>query len=158
MNEDIFTSSHVLERTDDEVNDLVANDDAAEKARVIDATPADVDSAADTKKQNVRLDETVAHQVSAGASVALLDHGEAERLRMRWAEIQIKFVDEPRAAVEEADALVLDVIEKINHLFTNEHNTLESQWKQGNEPSTEELRKSLQHYRAFFNRLVLRAE
>ena len=158
MNEDIFTSSHVIERTDGEVN-LVANDSAAEKARVIDATPMDSDSSADTQP-NVRLDETVAHQVNSSASVALLDRGEAERLRMRWAEIQIKFVDEPLAAVEEADALVLSVIEKINRLFTDEHNTLESQWKQGqgNDISTEELRKSLQHYRAFFNRLVLRAE
>ncbi len=153
MNEYIFTNSHVLEKTDDEVNDLVANDSAGEKARVIDTTPADVNSSAD-----VRRDETVAHQVNASASMALLEHAEAERLRMRWSEIQIKFVDEPQVAVEEADALVLDVIEKINHVFTTERNMLESQWKQGNEPSTEELRKSLQRYRAFFNLLVLRAE
>jgi hypothetical protein len=157
MNEDTFTSSHVLERTDGEVN-LVANDAAAEKARVMDATPADVDSSAVTRP-NIHLDETVAHPVSSSASVALLDRGEAERLRMRWAEIQVKFVDEPLAAVEEADALVLSVIEKINDLVTQEHNTLESQWKnQGNDISTEELRKSLQRYRTFFNRLVLRAE
>lgn len=155
MNEEIFTSSHVLERTDGEVK-LVANA-AAEKAREMDATPADVGSRADAQ-QDVRLDETVAHQLSSSPSVALLDRVEAEHLRMRWVEIQTKFVDEPLAAVREADALVLDVIEKINHLFNNEHNTLENQWKQSDALSTEELRKSLQGYRAFFNRLVLSAE
>ena len=65
------------------------------------------------------------------------------------------FVDEPRSAVQQADALVSDVIEKINQMFTNEHNTLEGQWQQGADVSTEDLRQALQHYRSFFNRLVV---
>jgi hypothetical protein len=32
---------------------------------------------------------------------------------------------------------------------------LESQWNQGSDVSTEDLRKALQHYRSFFNRLVV---
>jgi hypothetical protein len=85
----------------------------------------------------------------------LLDRGESELLRKRWSEIQGKFVDEPRTAVQEADKLVSEVVEKITEMFANEHSTLESQWKQGNDVSTEELRKALQHYRSFFNRLVV---
>ena len=85
----------------------------------------------------------------------LLDPGESELLRKRWSEIQGKFVDEPRSAVQQADKLVSEVVEKITKMFANEHSTLESQWKQGNDVSTEELRKALQHYRSFFNRLVV---
>jgi len=152
MNENIFTSSHVLEKNDDEEHELVANDAATEKARDVDATSTD------DEEPDVRLHEAVAHQVRSSASVGLLDRDEIERLRMRWAEIQIKFVDEPRAAVQQADTLIADVIEKINQLFTAEHNRLEGQWQQNNDLSTEELRQSLQRYRAFFNRLVLSAE
>jgi hypothetical protein len=50
---------------------------------------------------------------------------------------------------------VSEVVEKITQMFTNEHSSLESQWKQGNDVSTEDLRKALQHYRSFFNRLVV---
>jgi hypothetical protein len=47
------------------------------------------------------------------------------------------------------------VIEKITQMFANEHNSLDGQWNQGVDVSTEDLRKALQHYRSFFNRLVV---
>lgn len=47
------------------------------------------------------------------------------------------------------------VIEKITQMFANEHSSLEGQWNQGNDVSTEDLRKALQRYRSFFNRLVV---
>jgi hypothetical protein len=98
--------------------------------------------------------ETVTHGTNVELSIALLDHVESEQLRARWNEIQNKFVDEPRVAVQQADTLVTDVIEKITQVFINSHTSLESQWNQGNDVSTENLRKALQHYRSFFNRLV----
>ena len=49
----------------------------------------------------------------------------------------------------------LKVIEQITHMFDNEHSSLEGQWNQGNDVSTEDLRKALQHYRSFSNRLVV---
>jgi len=64
-------------------------------------------------------------------------------------------VDEPRSAVQQADALVSDVIDKITEMFSNEHGSLEEQWKEGKDVSTEDLRQALQHYRSFFNRLVV---
>ena len=92
---------------------------------------------------------------NAGSSAALLNREESEHFRTRWNEIQGKFVDEPRSAVQQADALVSEVVEQITQMFTNEHSSLESQWKQGNDVSTEDLRKALQRYRSFFNRLVV---
>jgi hypothetical protein len=91
---------------------------------------------------------------NVGAEAALLNHDEAELFRTRWNEIQGKFVDEPRSAVQQADVLVSDVIEKLTQMFANEHSSLEEQWEDGNDVSTEDLRKTLQHYRSFFNRLV----
>jgi hypothetical protein len=92
---------------------------------------------------------------NSGSSVTLLEQEESEQLRTRWNEIQGKFVDEPRVAVQEADALVSEVVDKITQMFANEHASLESQWNHGVNVSTEDLRKALQHYRSFFNRLVV---
>ena len=85
----------------------------------------------------------------------LLADQESEHFRTRWNEVQGEFVDDPRAAVQKADALVSEVVGQITRMFTDERSTLEGQWKQGSDVSTEDLRKALQHYRSFFNRLVV---
>jgi len=107
---------------------------------------------------NVPEAEAITHitpiSTNAGSSTALLDPEESEHLHTRWSEIQGKFVDEPRSAVQQADALVSEVIEKITQMFANERSALEGQWKQRDDVSTEDLRQALQHYRSFFNRLV----
>ena len=92
---------------------------------------------------------------NAEVVVPLLGHEESEHFRTRWSEIQGKFVDEPRSSVQQADALVSEVIEKLTEMFSSERRSLEGQWKEGNDVSTEDLRKALQHYRSFFNRLVV---
>jgi len=92
---------------------------------------------------------------SAVPTAALLSQEDSEHFRTHWNEIQAKFVDEPHTAVQQADALVSEVIAQITQMFTREHSTLDSQWNQGSEVSTEDLRKALQHYRTFFNRLVV---
>ena len=87
--------------------------------------------------------------------VTLLKSEDSEHFRAQWKEIQGKFVDDPRSAVQQADALVSEVVDQITKMFASEHSTLESQWNQGSDVSTEDLRKALQHYRSFFNRLVV---
>jgi hypothetical protein len=72
----------------------------------------------------------------------------------RWDDIQIRFVDEPRRSIEEADALVDEVIGQLTARLADERQRLERQWSAGTEPSTEDLRVALQHYRAFFDRLL----
>ena len=103
--------------------------------------------------------ETITHEApigtNAGPSAALLRREESEHFRTRWNEIQSKFVDEPRSAVQQADALVSEVVEQMTQMFANERSSLESQWNQGDDVSTEDLRMALQRYRSFFNRLVV---
>ena len=72
----------------------------------------------------------------------------------RWSEIQTGFVDEPRRAVQQADALVSDVINRIADSFGRERTQLEQQWDRGGDVSTEDLRVALQRYRSFFSRLL----
>ena len=79
---------------------------------------------------------------------------EASGLRTRWEAIQTGFVDEPRKAVEEADALVAQVIKRLSEVFADERTSLEQQWDRGDQISTEDLRVALRKYRSFFDRLL----
>jgi hypothetical protein len=74
--------------------------------------------------------------------------------RSRWDSIQTSFVDEPRAAVQQADALVSQVVNRLTDVFTRERSTLEEQWTRGGNVSTEDLRIALTRYRSFFHRLL----
>ena len=79
---------------------------------------------------------------------------EAAGYRTQWDAIQTGFVDEPRRAVEEADALVALVIKRLSAVFADERGALEHQWGRGDEISTEDLRVALRKYRSFFERLL----
>jgi hypothetical protein len=108
---------------------------------------------------NALMGESSSHEevpisTNDGLTAPQSDHEESEHFRALWNEVQGQFVDEPHTAVQQADALVSEVIVQITQMFNNEHTSLEGQWKQGNDVSTEDLRKALQHYHAFFNRLV----
>jgi len=79
---------------------------------------------------------------------------ETDDFRRRWTDIQAGFVDEPRQAVEHADSLVAAAIKRLAEIFAQERSTLEQQWAQGADVSTEDLRLALQRYRSFFDRLL----
>ena len=85
---------------------------------------------------------------------SLLPEGEESDFQRRWEEIQTRFVDDPRQAVEDADALVAGVMQRIAEGFAQARDGLEGQWSRGEDVGTEELRVALQRYRAFFRRLL----
>ena len=161
--------SEILENTDQEMDGPVVNTNLYGESMPVEAVFTPVPDVIETQPAAVETDEMAVQMAPqtevlpvqapaatvAGSPAALLDHEVSEHLRARWGEIQAKFVDEPRSAVQEADALVSEVVTQITQMFDSEHTSLESQWKQGEDVSTEDLRKALQHYRSFFNRLVV---
>ncbi|HET8652539.1 MAG TPA: hypothetical protein VFM13_08205 [Gaiellaceae bacterium] len=89
------------------------------------------------------------------------DHGgelfapvEREELERRWNEVQARFVDEPRGSVEEANALVDELMKRLVSSFSEQRAQLEAQWDSGDEVTTEDLRVALRRYRSFFGRLL----
>ena len=88
------------------------------------------------------------------APAPLLPEQEAGELRGKWNDIQTGFVDEPRRAVQDADALVAGAMKRLAEVFANERSQLEGQWDRGDDVSTEDLRIALQRYRTFFDRLL----
>jgi hypothetical protein len=74
--------------------------------------------------------------------------------RNRWRDIQSGFVDEPRVAVEQADELVAQLMQRLAQSFSEQRSSLEHQWDASDKVSTEELRVALKRYRSFFERLL----
>ena len=84
----------------------------------------------------------------------LLEDDELQSILGQWKDIQAEFVDEPRRAVQDADALVAELMQRLAETFANEREQLESQWAGGDDVSTEDLRHGLRRYRSFFERLL----
>jgi hypothetical protein len=126
--------------------------------------PADeaVDGPANATHAVVRQDQdTDAAPASADAEASvsapdgsLLPADMDATFQERWKEIQTRFVDEPRGAVEDADGLVANLMQQLAEGFAAERERLEAQWGRGEDISTEDLRVALQRYRSFFQRLL----
>jgi hypothetical protein len=84
----------------------------------------------------------------------LLPGDQSERFTSQWQDIQASFVDRPRESVEQADALVADLMQRLAAGFSEERERLEAQWDSGDDVSTEDLRVALTRYRSFFDRLL----
>ena len=56
--------------------------------------------------------------------------------------------------MQQADALVAELMKRLAQMFADERAKLEAQSKRGEKLSTEDMRVALQRYRSFFNRLL----
>lgn len=84
----------------------------------------------------------------------LFSSSRSEELHGRWQALQARFVDDPRNTVEEADALVAELLDELAREFSEARSDLERQWNEGEDVSTEDLRLTLRRYRSFFERLL----
>jgi hypothetical protein len=128
---------------DDYVDDEYVDDDGA-RLTVVDAASGRAD----------RSDPYGSVAADPEPRASLLEDDELQSMTMRWKDIQAEFVDEPREAVQEADALVAELMQRLAAMFAGERAGLEERWAGGNQVSTEDLRQGLRRYRSFFERLL----
>ncbi|MEU6591166.1 hypothetical protein ABZ923_18440 [Streptomyces sp. NPDC046881] len=115
----------------------------------------DTDTHADTDaSETAGAPAATSAPASADEAPQLLTDDDERAFRDRWQVIQNRFVDDPREAVHDADALVADVMQTLASTFAQHKKDLESQWGEGEKVDTEELRGALRRYRSFFNRLL----
>ena len=91
--------------------------------------------------------------VLAGIAGRFVPRERAEDYASRWDSVKSGFVDEPREAVGQADALVGELLDELQHLFAEQRRRLEH-GLDADSTSTEDLRLALRRYRSFFDRLV----
>jgi hypothetical protein len=102
-----------------------------------------------------RAERSEPAEIRPGAEFGpLLPGDQTDQLMLRWQDIQSSFVDKPRDSVEQADALVADLMQRLAASFSRERERLETQWDRGDDVSTEDLRVALTRYRSFFDRLL----
>jgi hypothetical protein len=83
----------------------------------------------------------------------LVPRDRADQFAARWNEVKGMFVDEPRAAVQQADALVGELLDDLERSFREQRQDIE-QGLDNDDTSTEDLRMALRRYRSFFDRLL----
>jgi len=93
-------------------------------------------------------------QEAPDAPLELFGRDQVDRFRGEWRDLQARFVDEPREAVQGADHLVAEVMQSLAGTFNDHKHELEGQWQHGSEVKTEELRLALRRYRTFFDQLL----
>lgn len=116
--------------------------------------PGDRPGVIDTPSELRRAETTRTTAAGDARHIDLFPDEELVGYRTRWDAIQTGFVDQPREAVEQADALVSQVVTRLTEVFKRESSTLEGQWTKGDNVSTEDLRVALTRYRSFFHRLL----
>jgi hypothetical protein len=146
QNKDSNTNTQVI----DEPRDVEANRDVATTRDVTSPRTDDVSNRTIEGTRDIVPDQKLQNDRPG----QLFPDNELNEFRGRWDKAQISFVDEPRAAVEQADSLVATVVKRIAEQFAAERAELEHQWDRGDNVSTEDLRQALRRYRSFFDRLL----
>ncbi|MCX5533818.1 hypothetical protein OG785_25115 [Streptomyces sp. NBC_00006] len=93
------------------------------------------------------------HGTRAGRRSGLVPAGERDELEGRLRHALTGFVDEPRAAVEEADHVLEDLTARLTETLASHRRTLRTSW-QGTPDDTEQLRQTLRDYRETAERLL----
>ncbi|MEV1018950.1 hypothetical protein [Streptomyces sp. NPDC050264] len=88
-----------------------------------------------------------------GLRTALVAQEAREDLTTRLRHAVAGFVDEPRAAVQEADLVLEDLTTRLTETLAGHRETLRTSW-QGSEEDTERLRLALRDYRETAERLL----
>ncbi|MDT5038504.1 MAG: hypothetical protein QOE03_3689, partial [Micromonosporaceae bacterium] len=118
--------------------------------RTGDADPA-VDPAA-TEPVPAEAPVTAGAQADPTPVDAVWTDADRQGFRERWREVQLHFVDDPSAAVEEAEGLVGDAVEGLVAALTAGVDNLAG-WRSADR-DTEQLRVAVRRYREFLDRVL----
>jgi hypothetical protein len=97
--------------------------------------------------------ELMPGDVPAEPVAALLSAESGQDFRDRWREVQLRFVDDPRAAAADAQRLVEDAIESLARALAEQKDNLGG-WDDGGPGDTEKLRVAVRRYRDFLDRVL----
>jgi hypothetical protein len=87
-------------------------------------------------------------------SVDLIAAGDVEQYRNDWRTVQHGFVDDPAAAVRDADALVGRLFDTITTRINEQRTALSAHRSDDAAEHTEQLRQALRDYRTMFEQLL----
>jgi len=80
--------------------------------------------------------------------------GDGAVIREQWMRVQASFVDDPRAAVSAAAAVITDAAARVETAVRERQQALRGKWDSEGRSDTEELRITMQQYRQLLERLA----
>ncbi|SCL18407.1 hypothetical protein GA0070616_1503 [Micromonospora nigra] len=83
----------------------------------------------------------------------LFDHDTAQGFRDRWRDVQLRFVDDPKAAAGDAQSLVDEAIQALAAALRAQKEKLGG-WQDSGSADTEQLRMAVRQYRDFLDRVL----
>ncbi|GAA2698823.1 hypothetical protein GCM10010429_00050 [Micromonospora olivasterospora] len=86
-------------------------------------------------------------------AATLFEPDAAQGFRDRWREVQLRFVDDPKAAAAEAQSLVEEAIQALAAALAEQKNRL-GDWQRADADDTEQLRVAVRRYRDFLDRVL----
>ncbi|HEV3173076.1 MAG TPA: hypothetical protein VGZ32_22205 [Actinocrinis sp.] len=145
-----------------ETRDELTGPEPGQPEAEVPAAEAEHDSLAEPENAEDGLTEPESAQepvavpvgIHAGGDPLLSPEAESDLLN-RWTEIQVSFVEDPRASVQDADALVLQIANTLLASFQERRSELAAAWQDG-QPDTEQLRLALRQYRSFMGVVLAR--
>jgi hypothetical protein len=89
----------------------------------------------------------------AATAATTWQQGQADEYRERWRQVQVRFLDEPQAAAQEAERLVGEVLDGLTRALAGQKNALDG-WRSADRQDTEQLRVSVRGYRDLLDRVL----
>jgi hypothetical protein len=102
--------------------------------------------------ENLETDDDIA--LEQDDAELLFSADDKIRFGRSWRDIQSRFIDDPRLAVESADRLVVDMMDHIGDRIATHRTALTRQRDAEGTADTEDLRLAIRRYRALFHRLL----
>ena len=129
------------------------NNDPARSA-VIDRPGSEPSEDPEVHRTPVSIDSGRAREQELSREGTDGDRDSMGDLQSRWTELQTIFVDDPRRAVQRADEVVTQTIQRIHEKMNAQRSRMGERWQRNENISTEDLRVAFQNYRNFFRSLV----
>src|SRR6266545_2988464 len=123
---------------------------AVEAASAVEAEAAGEEEAVATGP--AEAEELAPGEVPLTTTVVLWEAEVIDDFRDRWQQIQLRFIDDPRRAAEQARVLSGDVCEGLADALTRHRGELD-RWRSAQLDDTEELRMAVRRYRDLLERL-----
>ena len=128
--------------------------DEQTRAELANDEPVGITRESATPGEGVRVDRSPENANRVQDSSSFFSPAETQAFRSRWNNIQVRFVDDPASAVDEANSLVSDAIEHLKQGFTAQRPPRGQMSDSNQRDSTEERRLLLRRYRTLVERLV----
>jgi len=146
------------EETPDETSEPSVEGEVATAVAEEDDSEEDDDDEQEAAPEQESVEATADGGITNGTApaddaepVELYTDSDLERFRQRWDTILAGFVDGPRAAAEQADTLIGELVDVISRRRQQLHEALEGREDQA---ETEAMRQAIIRYRAIYRALV----